>query len=63
MPLLTARAYSAAQTVDVARVVQHVQAKFPASPLLALGFSLGSMILVKLVAAGIPVAGGGRWSS
>jgi predicted alpha/beta-fold hydrolase len=45
--LQTPRAYSAAQTDDLRAVIAHIKQTHPVSPLLAIGFSLGSMILVK----------------
>lgn len=47
--LKTPRAYSAAQTSDLKDAIDHIQSCFPGAKLLAMGVSLGSMILVKLV--------------
>ena len=43
--LKTPRAYCATDHEDVSRVVEHIKAKHPLSPLTALGVSLGGIML------------------
>ncbi|CAH1776076.1 unnamed protein product, partial [Owenia fusiformis] len=47
--LLTARTYCAANTEDMATVVDHVNEKYPKAPLVGVGVSLGGMILVNYI--------------
>lgn len=49
-PLLTKQVYSAAWTGDLAEVVAHLRRLYPETPLLAVGFSLGGMILANYLA-------------
>lgn len=46
-PVTSPQFYSASFTGDTRAVVQHVAAKFPRSPLFAMGYSLGANILVR----------------
>jgi uncharacterized protein len=48
-PNRTARLYHAGETEDPSRVLDHLAARFPSAPLLALGFSLGGNQLLKLL--------------
>ena len=50
LPLSTPLGYSAAATSDLGSVVAHIRRAFPHAPLFAVGFSLGSVILVKYIA-------------
>eukprot|EP01122_Echinamoeba_exundans_P007178 TRINITY_DN2142_c0_g3_i2.p1 TRINITY_DN2142_c0_g3~~TRINITY_DN2142_c0_g3_i2.p1 ORF type:complete len:239 (-),score=34.61 TRINITY_DN2142_c0_g3_i2:39-755(-) len=49
-PLLTPRAYSGAWTQDLREAVRHVQSKRPEQPIVAIGYSLGSNVLLKYMA-------------
>jgi predicted alpha/beta-fold hydrolase len=46
-PNRTARFYHAGETGDLAFLLAHLAARFPAAPLLGIGFSLGSNVLLK----------------
>ncbi|KAK3588595.1 hypothetical protein CHS0354_001920 [Potamilus streckersoni] len=48
--LLTPRTYCAANTDDMALVVAHVKDKYPDSPLMGAGISLGGMLLLSYMA-------------
>ena len=47
--LITPQAYCGAYTGDVDAVVHHVRRRYPKSPLVGVGFSLGANILSKYV--------------
>ncbi|XP_072000143.1 protein ABHD1 isoform X2 [Engystomops pustulosus] len=52
--LLTHRTFCAANTQDLTRVVQHVHGCHPAAPLVAVGVSLGGMMLLNYLASSGP---------
>lgn len=49
-PLLTPQAYSGAWTEDLRQAINHVHKKLPQQPMVAIGYSLGSNVLVKYMA-------------
>ncbi|GFS12709.1 abhydrolase domain-containing protein 3 [Elysia marginata] len=49
-PLKTPRTYCAANTEDTALVMSYIQEKYPGAPLMAIGISLGGMILFNYMA-------------
>ncbi|WIA39100.1 hypothetical protein OEZ86_005239 [Tetradesmus obliquus] len=50
LPLTSARGYNAINTADVHVAVQSIHSRFPAAPLMAVGYSLGSVLLAKYLA-------------
>lgn len=50
LQLTSPRGYAATATEDVARAVQSIRAQFPSAPVLAVGYSLGGILLTKYVA-------------
>ncbi|RUS81417.1 hypothetical protein EGW08_010801 [Elysia chlorotica] len=49
-PLKTPRTYCAANTEDTALVIDHIKEKYPEAPVMAIGISLGGMILFNYMA-------------
>ncbi|KAJ1915019.1 hypothetical protein IWQ60_008591 [Tieghemiomyces parasiticus] len=45
--LLTPKMYSAGNTEDVRYVINHIHARYPTTPMVGVGFSLGANIIVK----------------
>lgn len=50
LPLTSPRGYSAVQTGDVHIALASMRARYPRAPLMAVGYSLGSVLLTKYVA-------------
>lgn len=50
LPLTSARGYNAIITADVHVAVQSIHSRFPDAPLMAAGYSLGSVLLAKYLA-------------
>ncbi|GAU98267.1 hypothetical protein RvY_09437-2 [Ramazzottius varieornatus] len=48
--LKTPKTYCAADTTDIANVVQHIRAKYPEVPVLAIGISLGGVLITNYIA-------------
>ena len=51
MPIKTPRTYCASNTDDVSEVIDHIKKLHPESPLMALGVSLGGIILGNYLVA------------
>ncbi len=45
--LKTPRTYSACNTEDLAEVLEHVARRFPRAPVMAVGVSMGGIMLVR----------------
>lgn len=50
VPLKTARTYCAANTDDLTTVIKHLKKRYPESPIIAVGVSLGGLILTNYLA-------------